>query len=108
MVTPEKAHEIFLTIPVLEEESGTGHTGYRVKGKLFGTLWGGAGFSSLRVGKEEQAMLITDPRIFSVPQNGPKSGWITVKLAAIGEEAFQEVVWKAWRHTAPARLALEY
>lgn len=108
MITPEQAQAVFLDIPVLEQEPGTGHTAYRVKGKLFATVWNGAGFANLRVGHEEQVMLTKDARIFSVPKNGPKGGWVAVSLANVSPEIFREVAWKAWRNTAPARLALQY
>lgn len=84
-----------------------GHIRFRLKGKLFATLWSGAGFATLKVGYDEQTMLATSPN-FSIPPNGGKGGWIMVKLANVSEVEFLELVWKAWRNVAPPRLGLQY
>jgi hypothetical protein len=108
MITAERACAIFLDMPVVEEGRYRGHPDFRVKNKMFATIPPGRFFANLKVGKEEQFMLSNQKKIFSIPDGGEKGGWIGVRLTEIDEQRFTELVWKAWRHTAPARLSLEY
>jgi len=108
MITAEQACTMFLTMPVVEQGSHHGSPDFRVKDKIFATILPGMHFANLKVGKEEQFMLASQVRVYSIPHGGERAGWISVKLAAVGEEDFLELVWKAWRYTAPARLGLQY
>jgi len=108
MITASRAHELLLTMPLVEEKLNPGYPDFRVHGKLFAKLWHGAGFANLRVGKDEQLMLSSQGKVFTIPKGGESSGWISVRFGLIGEEEFMEVVWKAWRHAAGPRLSLQY
>jgi hypothetical protein len=106
MITDEQARVLFLSMPVVEEKSRYGRPDFRVKQKAFATIFPGRGRVDLRVGEEEQVMLSTQKLIYSIPEEGREM--VSVKLAAIGEEEFREVVWKAWRYTARPQLSNQY
>ena len=108
MITAERACAICLEMPVVQEGRYRGAPDFRVRNKMFATLPPGRFFANLKVGKDEQFMLSNQKKLFSIPAGGESAGWIGVRLAEIDEARFTELVWKAWRHTAPARLALEY
>jgi len=109
MISAEQAGAILLGLPQVEAGTSVGNTEYRLKRKLFATLWAGMGCANLRVGKDEQVMLLaTDSRVYTPPVTGIKTGWVRVSLQAVSEESFREAAWKAWRNAAPARMALEY
>jgi len=108
MITAERAHDILLTMPVVEEKQKPGYQDFRVKGRLFAKLWLGAGLANLKVGKDEQFMLSSQGKMFSITKGGNSVGWITVKLGLLGEKEFLDVVWKAWRHVAGPNLSLQY
>jgi hypothetical protein len=75
---------------------------------MFAVFLRGFLFMNLRVGEEDVPILISKRRVFSVPEVNARGGWVSVKLDAISEDEFREVAWKAWRYTAPSRLALQY
>lgn len=108
MITAELACEMCLRMPVVEQAPHHGHPDFRVKSKVFARLLPGKQFVGLKVGPEEQIMLSSQKRIFSVPEGAGQSAWINVRLVAISEEDFLALVWKAWHYTAPARLSLQY
>ncbi|MDQ1474649.1 MAG: hypothetical protein QOJ99_6129 [Bryobacterales bacterium] len=108
MITVEQARAILLEMPVVEEGTNNGNPDFRVKNKMFATFPRGFIFVNLRVGDEEVAILISQRRVFSIPEVNARGGWVSVKLAAITEEEFVQVAWKAWRYTAPPRISLQY
>jgi predicted DNA-binding protein (MmcQ/YjbR family) len=108
MITVEQARAILLGMPVVEEGANHGNPDFRVKNKMFASFPRGLFFVNLRVGEEEVAILISQRRVYSVPEMNARGGWVSVKLDAIAEDEFLEVVWKAWRYTAPPRLSLQY
>jgi hypothetical protein len=108
MITAERACAIFLEMPVVVAGNYHGYPDFRVNNKMFATIPPGRFFANLKVGKEEQFMLSTRKKVFSIPEGGERGGWIGVRLTEIDEAHFTELVWKAWRNTAPPRLSLEY
>jgi predicted DNA-binding protein (MmcQ/YjbR family) len=108
MITVEQARAILSELPVVEEGANNGNPDFRVKNKMFATFPRGMFFVNLRVGEEEVAILISERRVFSVPEVNARGGWVSVKLDAVTEEQFLDVAWKAWRYTAPPRLSLQY
>src|SRR3954453_13214871 len=108
MITVEQARAILLGMPVVEEGANHGNPDFRVKNKMFAVFQRGMFFVNLRVGDEEVAILSSQRKIFSVPEVNARGGWVSVKLDAISEEEFLRVAWKAWRYTAPPRIALQY
>jgi predicted DNA-binding protein (MmcQ/YjbR family) len=108
MITVEQACAILLEMPVVQEGVNNGNPDFRVKNKMFATFPRGLFFVNLRVGEEEVAILTSQRRVFSVPEVNARGGWVSVRLDAITEDEFLDVVWKAWRYTAPPRLSLQY
>jgi len=108
MISAARAQEVLLAMPLVQEKLNPGYPDFRVNGKLFAKLWHGAGFANLKVGPEEQIMLSSQSKTFSIPKGIDSNGWISVKLGLIDEEEFLDLVWKAWRRAAGPRLALQY
>ena len=108
MTTVQQALDILLSLPVVQEKPNSGYQDFRVRDKIFAKLWSGAGLVHLKVGAEEQQMLMTQSRLYSLPREGLKTGWISVNLTAVTGDLFGEVAWKAWRNTAGPKLSLQY
>jgi hypothetical protein len=108
MTTVQQALDILLSLPVVQEKPNSGYQDFRVRDKIFAKLWSGAGLVHLKVGEEEQQMLITQSRLYSLPREGVKAGWISVNLTELTKDLFEEVAWKAWRNTAGPKLSLQY
>jgi hypothetical protein len=97
MITDEQVREIALGLPDAEEKSHFGHPDFRVKNRIFATLWPGQSRSVLKLPPEEQAAaVLRNPRIFSIPPGGERGGWTSVNLAQVDEEQFRELIRKAW------------
>ncbi len=108
MTSAQQALDILLSLPVVQEKPNPGCQDFRVKDKIFAKVWSGAGLVHLKVGEEEQQMLIRQAHLYSLPKDGGRGGWISVNLKALTEDLFEDVAWKAWRHTAGPKLSLQY
>ena len=97
MITDEQMRAIALELPDTEERSHFGHPDFRVKNRIFATLWPGQNRCVLRLSSEDQALvLISHPRIFTIPAGAGRGGWTNVDLSTAGEEHFRTLVRKAW------------
>jgi hypothetical protein len=97
MITDEQAREIALGLPEAEEKSHFGHPDFRVKNRIFATLWPGQRRSVLKLSREDQAsVVLLNPEIFSIPPGGERGGWTNVNLSKVDEQQFRELMQKAW------------
>ena len=88
---------IALELPEVQESSHFGHPDFRIKKRIFATLWPGQSRSVLKLPREEQVMFVmAQPDIFSIPPGGERGGWTSVNLAKVGEDQFRELIRKAW------------
>ena len=95
-----------LSLPEAEESAHMGHPDFRVRGKIFATLWPDRDRAVVKLEPDHQAMLIdAEPAIFA-PAAGAwgRKGWTNVNLAAADEATFRSAVTAAWRNVAPKRL----
>ena len=97
-----------LSLPEAEESAHMGHPDFRVRGKIFATLWPDRDRAVVKLERDHQAMLIdAEPAIFA-PAAGAwgRKGWTNVNLSAADEATFRSAVTAAWRNVAPKRLVL--
>lgn len=88
---------IALELPDVKESSHFGHPDFRVKKRIFATLWPDRHRSVLKLPKEEQAALVlTRPDVFSIPTGGERGGWTNVNLATVNEEHLRQLIRMAW------------
>lgn len=86
-----------------------GHPDFRVRGKIFATLWPDADWGVIIVTPEQQAQLLqAEPAMF-VPVKGGwgRRGSTQVRLAAVDEPTLRKALVTAWRRIAPKRLVAE-
>ena len=82
-MTVEQARRIALSLPEAEESAHMGHPDFRVRGKIFATLWPDRDRAVVKLERDHQAMLIdAEPAIFA-PAAGAwgRKGWTNVNLA---------------------------
>jgi len=97
MVTDEQMREIALGFAEVDEKSHFGHPDFRVKNRIFATLWPAQSRAVLKLPREEQAAaVLSDPNVFSIPPGGERGGWTSVDLSLVAEERFRELIGKAW------------
>ena len=79
------------------ERSHFGHPDFRVKNRIFATLWPGQHRSILKLPREDQAAaVLANPEVFAIPPGGERGGWTSVSLDRVDEDHFRELIQKAW------------
>ena len=104
MISIATARKIALSMPQSEEREHHKHPDFRVCGKIFATLAPGRPISVVKLTLADQgALLQSFPEAFSL--NGwSQHGWTNVHLKQVSTAQFRDLVRKAWRLVAPAKL----
>ena len=96
--------KLALALPEAEERAHHGHPDFRVRGKVYATLWPDERRAVLRLGRLQQASLVeTQPETYSRAWGA--TGWTSVQLDTVAVAEFRELLADAWRGVAPKRLA---
>jgi hypothetical protein len=83
------------------------YTKFEVAGRTFGYLWEPTSTVGLKQTLAEQEALVAErPGVFEVQVNAGGYGWVVVHLDRLERDELAELVFEAWRLSAPAR-ALE-
>ena len=78
-------------------------TTLRVAGRTFGYVWPATATVGLRQSLAEQAALVAErPGVFEVQFTTSSWGWVVVHLGGVERDELAELVFEAWRLTAPA------
>jgi hypothetical protein len=81
------------------------YTKFDVRGRTFGYLWEPTSTVGLKQTMSEQAALVAErPQVFEVQFNAGGFGWVVVHLAGVERDELAELVFEAWRLSAPVRL----
>lgn len=105
MVDLETARNLCLALPQTEEYDHFGKPAYRVKTKIFATLWLEEKRAVLKLSKEEQPLFCEEyPSVFPVKNKWGALGWTNADLNKISEAVFKKLLEAAWRNVAPKKL----
>ncbi|MBC7638151.1 MAG: MmcQ/YjbR family DNA-binding protein [Rhodoferax sp.] len=95
----------------LPDVSHTDHDSYsrlQVAGRTFGYLWEPTRTVGLRQTLAEQLALVAErPEVFEVQFTAGGFGWVVAHLHHVARDELAELVFEAWRLTAPAVLVAE-
>jgi len=81
------------------------YTRFEVAGRTFGYLWEPTGTVGLKQTLAEQAALVAErPDVFEVQFTTSGFGWVVVRLDGVARDELAELVFEAWRLSAPPRL----
>jgi hypothetical protein len=81
----------------------------KVRGKGFGYHWPTTSTAGLKQLREEHIALVTGrPDVFETQFEAGQFGWVVVHLDRIEIDELAELVFEAWRLTAPIRVAAAY
>jgi hypothetical protein len=84
------------------------YTKLEVAGRTFGYLWEPTVTMGLRQTIAEQLALVGErPEVFEVQFTAYGYGWVVVHLDGVERDELAELVFEAWRLTAPAELREE-
>jgi len=108
MVTPKDVRKIALSLPDTEEREHWQRPSFRVKSKIFATLWETEQRAVLKLTLELQTTLVaSDPETFFLT-GWEHQGWTGVQLTNIDPEQFKKLMIAAWKNVAPKRVAAAY
>jgi hypothetical protein len=95
-------------MPEAEERQHHGHPDFRVKNKIFATLWPKEARAVVKLSPPEQEKLLNSlPDVFST-NAWSHQGWTNVHLRHVTAKDFRKVVGTAWRHVAPKRMIAQH
>ena|SRR5437868_5810279 len=104
MISAARARNIALSMPKAEERQHHGHPDFRVNNKIFATLWPKQDRAVVKLSLIEQKdFLKSYPRVFST-NAWSHQGWTNVHLKYITPKRFRDLIERAWRQVASARL----
>ena len=93
----------------LQRTPGRDYTAFGVRGVRFGYHWPRTETVGLKQTVSEQAALVAErPDVFEVQFTMGGFGWVVVHLPRIDVDEVEELVYEAWRLSAPAELAAEH
>ena len=105
-MTDADFRKLALSLPEVEESSHMGHPDFRVRGKIFATLWsdGKSGMAKLTPEQQEE-FVRSEPDVFA-PVNGSwgRRGATQVRLTEANRTIVRRALIAAWRNTAPKSL----
>lgn|SRR5262249_12409559 len=106
MLDCEGVRALALALPEVEEHEHWGRPSFRVRSKIFATLWPAEQRAMLKLPPDEQAaLLMLAPATFSpVPGTWGERGSTFVQLQTVERADFQAALKTAWRGVAPKRL----
>jgi hypothetical protein len=89
----------------VERAEGSSYSSFSVRGKRFGYHWPRTRTVGLKQTLVEQQALVAErPDVFEEQFTSGGFGWVVVYLARISAAELAELVYEAWRLTAPEEL----
>lgn len=89
----------------VERRDTANWTSFKVRGQGFGYLWEATQTVGLKQTLAEQLALVAErPDVFEVQFTAGQFGWVVVRLDGVDRRELAELLFEAWRLTAPAEL----
>ncbi|PKW16965.1 YjbR protein [Saccharopolyspora spinosa] len=93
----------------VERAEARDYTSFSVRGKRFGYYWPRTETVGLKQTLSEQIALVAErPDVFEVQFTAGGFGWVVVHLRGIDADELKELVYEAWRLSAPEPLVEEH
>jgi hypothetical protein len=109
MISCEKARHIALQLPGTEEKDHWGRPSFRVRKKIYATLWPNEKRAVVRATLGDQTALVDwRPETFSVVPRWGNYGWTFVELTKVDESTFRDVLTAAWRTVVSKQVAADH
>ncbi|MEC3976398.1 MmcQ/YjbR family DNA-binding protein [Amycolatopsis sp. H20-H5] len=101
-------HRVVDALDEVERAEGNEYTAFSVRGKRFGYYWPRTETVGLKQTLTEQQALVSErPAVFEEQFSSGGFGWVVVHLAGIDADELAELVYEAWRLSAPEELVAE-
>ena len=107
-VSSDEFFQILDALVGVERADGAHYLSFSVRGKRFGYYWPRTQTVGLKQTLSEQRALISErPHVFEEQFTAGGFGWVVVYLAGIELGELSELVFEAWRLSAPPGLVAE-
>ena len=106
-MTSQDFRQMALSMPEATENAHMGHPDFRVRGKIFATIWPDEEWGMVKLTPEQQVQFVrSEPKVF-VPVKGGwgRRGATTVRLLAVTPTLLRTAIVTAWLNIAPKKLA---
>jgi hypothetical protein len=106
LMTAATFRRIALSLPEATESEHMAHPDFRVRNKIFATLWPGGQYGMVKLKLEQQQdFMRAEPEVFS-PCSGAwgRHGATRVSLTPAKKETIQRALGAAWTNVAPKKL----
>lgn len=104
----QDAVELLRQLPQAVAQARSTYDRWQVAGQTFGYVWERTATVGLKQPLAEQLALVAErPDVFEVQFTAGAFGWVVVHLAGVERDELAELVFEAWRLTAPAALVEE-
>ena len=92
----------------VERAEGSDYSSFSVRGKRFGYYWPRTQTVGLKqLLSEQQALVAERPDVFEEQFTSGGFGWVVVYLAGVDVDELSELVFEAWRLSAPEDLVAQ-
>jgi hypothetical protein len=110
-MTIAEFRRIALSMPQAAESAHMGHPDFRVKGKIFATLFSrdDDNWGMVKLNPEQQRQFVeANPGVFEPVKGGwGRRGATQVRLDSVDKATLRSAIFTAWLNTAPKRLVEE-
>jgi hypothetical protein len=99
-----------LSLPEAVESAHMGHPDFRVRKKIFATIWPDEGWGMVKLTPNQQALLVqAGPAVFAPVKGGwGRKGATNVRLESANPTTVLEALVTPWCNVAPKNLAEEH
>jgi hypothetical protein len=98
-------HRILTGLAEVSSSQAQDWTSYSVRGKRFGYFWPRTQTVGLKQTLSEQRALVAErPEVFEEQFTSGGFGWVVVHLDGVARDELAELVYEAWRLSAPEEL----
>ena len=110
MVSIETARQLALSLPEAVEQEHWQHPSFRIKKKIFATLWPEEKRAVLKLPPIEQSVFCNYNNTIFYPVAGAwgRQGWTSVELNKVRKDMFKDALNIAWREVAPKKLLAKH
>ncbi|MEK6783258.1 MAG: MmcQ/YjbR family DNA-binding protein [Bacteroidota bacterium] len=106
MVDIETVRKLALSFPETVEQNHWGRPSFRVKKRIFATIWPAEKRAVLKLSLEDQSVFAEYNSEIFYPVNNAwgKQGWTFIELRKVRKGMFKDALNLAWREVAPIGL----
>ncbi len=106
MVNIDTVRKLALTFPETDEHDHWGRPSFRVKKKIFLTLWPTENQAVLKLSRIDQSVFMeyNSSVFYPVDNKWGGQGWTCVNLKKVRKDMFKDALQLAWKEVAPKSL----